>query len=266
MGKLDIYNIVEYNGKKYIVFKLIYNENIYPIIIDYDYFNDIKNLNKNWHINDKGIVITTHISLDGIQKVIYLHEIIMQLSGQSQRKKIEHINRVGLDNRLENLIYSSSENYTARNTKKLSRKLDLSEYGINKDDIPSYVSYVKEDATHGNRFMLKIGDIRWKSTSSKKVSLKYKLEETKKYLRYIRDTRNDIFENYCMNGDMNIIGRKLFESFIEITKKSGYKNLKNITFNNTDKYITENLDTLTNKEIEYLKYFDPSTGTRSTFK
>ena len=98
--------------------------------------------------------------------------------------------------------------------------------------------YLKEDNTHGERFIVDIGDIQWKSTSSKKVSLKYKLEETKKYLRFLKEDRNDLFSDYSMNGDLNSDGLNLIKSFVKISQDAGFKNINDISdTKNTNKYI-----------------------------
>ena len=48
--------------------------------------------------------------------------------------------------------------------KKRTIKLPKSS-GITPDDIPTYIWYVKETANHGDRFVVEIGDIKWKTTS-----------------------------------------------------------------------------------------------------
>ena len=45
-----------------------------------------------------------------------------------------------------------------------------------------------------------------------------KLEETKKYLRHMKKNEPEFFHKYSMNGDLNTEGKKLFESFYEISK------------------------------------------------
>jgi hypothetical protein len=124
------------------------------------------------------------------------------------------------------------------------------------NDIPSYVWYLKDNDTHGERFMISLGDIKWKSTSSKKLSLRYKLEETKKYLRALKNNRPDLFTDYSMNGDLNQEGKINLESFINIAKNSGYSNINNIV-DKTNQYLKEKHTGLSNQEIELLNLFEP---------
>lgn len=256
MGKLNEY-IKIYN---YAVCSLYYNGEKVPIIIDLNIYKIIVKLDKSWHVNDKGLVVTTYKIHDNNGdniKEIYLHDIVMKLNNKNMNKPILHINKIGVDNRLCNLMYDTCDKDILKNIKKKSRTVNLpKESNINPDEIPSFVWYLKEDDTHGDRFIIELGDIRWKSTASKKVSLRYKLEETKKYLRYLKYDRPDLFEDYSMNGDLNNEGKKILDSFIEISQKAGFNNIKKIN-NNTDKYIAQNLLGLSKEEIVLLNLFDP---------
>ena len=53
---------------------------------------------------------------------------------------------------------------------------------------------MKPNGSHGDRFMVEIGDVKWKTTSSKKLSLKYKLEEAKLFLRQLKRESPELFE------------------------------------------------------------------------
>ncbi len=200
MGKFDEYYKINNNDSTYAVCTLSYNSKPVPIILDWDVFKEIKSLNKNWHVNEKGYVITTHKNQDGGQREILLHDVVIKLSdGELKPKPILHINRLGIDNRRSNLDYDTNDKDITKNIKKKARTVILpDDCGIEPDDIPSYVWYLKEDSTHGDRFVIDIGDVKWKSTASKKMSLKYKLEETKKYMRHLKKTRSDLFDDYSM--------------------------------------------------------------------
>jgi len=256
----DDYKKININGLNYIVCKMEYNNKYVPVILDYNVFKIIKKFNKNWHVNENGVVVSTHKIIENneeYKKDIYLHDLVMKINNNYEHIPILHINRIGVDNRSENLIYDTVDKNIKKNLKKKSRIINLPyESGIDPSELPSYVWYVKEDSTHGDRFVVNIGDINWKSTSSKKLSLRYKLEETKKYLRYLKNIRTDLFEDYSMNGDLNNEGQKLLKSYIEISKMAGYTNIKNFDqldmINNTDYYLSENIDGLTNSEIDLL--------------
>ena len=112
---------------------------------------------------------------------------------------------------------------------------------------------MKPDISHGERFLVEVGDVSWKTTSSRNLSLKYKLEEAKKYLRNLKQKRPDLFEEYSMNGDLNKYGLEQLTSFFEISQNAGYTNLKKINLSdNTDVYLKENTKGLSDYEIDLL--------------
>lgn len=265
MANLDNFIKIEYKNKKYIVCKIPYNNVFAPVLIDYEQFNQIKTLNKKWHINDKGFVVANHRMLDDgeyVNKEIYMHDLIMKLNNNiNYTNSIIHINKLGVDNRLENLIYDTDDKNITKNMRKKSRIISFPKsYDIDPEMIPTFVWFMKEDKTHGERFMVDMGDVQWKSTGSKKVSLKYKLEETKKYLRYIKQTQPELFKKYSLNGDLNETGEQLLKSFLKIVKSAGFDSINdNIeVFNNTDKYLKQNLSGLTDEEKLLLTNFDPN--------
>jgi hypothetical protein len=106
-------------------------------------------------------------------------------SGQGSKESIDHISRNGLDNRKENLrlITQSAQNI---NQKQKERRVELPDgLGITIDDIPKHIWYIKANGSHGDRFGidLKTEKIKWKSTSSKNVSLQDKLKSAKEQLQ-----------------------------------------------------------------------------------
>lgn len=274
MVKLNNYSKIEHNGSFYAIFKLPYNLNnkiqTVPVVLNWDTFLKIKPLDKNWHINDKGFVVTNHKYVDeNIEKIreITLHDVVIKISdGLIKSDSVLHINKLGVDNRRENLMYDTDDKIITKNIKKKARTICLpKECGILPNDIPSYIWYLKEDSTHGDRFVINVSDIVWKSTGSKKVSLKYKFEETKKYMRYLKNTRPDIFDDYSMNGDLNEEGVKLLNDFYNITEKVGIILNPEVKNKNTNKMLKENLDGLTEEEIYLLELFNPE-GERHDFR
>ena len=102
--------------------------------------------------------------------------------------------------------------------------------------------------------MIDIGDVKWKTPSSKTLSLRYKLEEAKKYLRQLKLNRCDLFDNYSMNGDLNITGQLMLKSFYKIAFANGFTHLKVINLcDQTNEFLKEDLSYLTNEEIDMLK-------------
>ena len=271
MSKLENYSKIYHDDMDYAVCKLKYKGYNVPVILEHDIYKKIKKLDKKWHINNKGSVVTSHKMIDNgneIIKEIYLHDLVLKLYNENDEKPILHINKLGIDNRKCNLAYDTCDKPITKNLKKKSRTITLPKYaGINPEDIPSYVWYLKEDDTHGERFMVDFGDIKWKSTGSKKVSLKYKLEETKKYLRFLKDKMGSDFDAFSMNGDLNSEGRSLLSSYLKISNDAGFTDIKsNLTRSeNTDQYLKEDHKGLSSDEITLLQIFDPQ-GSRLNFR
>jgi hypothetical protein len=268
MGRIDNYDRTVYNGEKLVVLKISYKGNWgthIPIIINERVFNVVRKFDLLWNISDKGVVYCTQQIGDDV-KSVNLHDIVKKIYEGDRyiKKPIVHINRIGLDNRYENLIYDTPDKDINKNLKKKSRTIQLpKDSGINVENIPTYVWYLKSDDSHGDRFSVDIGDVLWKSTSSTLVSLKYKLEETKKYLRYLKKDRSDLFEDFSMNGDYNKEGLENLKSFYDIVIPLGYK-LKPINKNSTTtQLLQEDLNGLTNFEVYLLKNFNPSQTTDS---
>ena len=275
MGRIDRHDKIIYKNETFVVLRMSYkgdnvsehieSSSYVPIIINERIFNVIQKFNMSWNINDKGVVYCTQQTGDDI-KSVNLHDIVKKIyEGDSYVKKpIVHINRIGLDNRYENLLYDTTDKDIYKNLKKKERTIQLpKDSGIDIKKIPTYVWYLKSDESHGDRFVVDVGDISWKSTSSTLVSLKYKFEEAKKYLRYLKKERSDLFEDFSMNGDYNKKGLDNLKSFYEIIAQLGYKiqkTEKNVT---TDQLIQEDLTGLTNFELYLLKTFDPNKTTDS---
>lgn len=225
------YDKIRYKNKYYGVICVKYKNLDLPVVVDWSDLQIIRNLNKTWKCNNMGVASCSHTH-NGITKDVYLHEVVMTLKNKSQglRKKnkpIIHINRIGLDNRRENILYDTCDKDMNRNSKKKKRTIELpANSGIKIDEVPTYVWYMKPDKTHGERFMVQIGDITWKTTSSKKLSLRYKLEEAKLYLRQLKQANPSLFEEYSMNGDYTKDGINLNNSYYVIIKRAGYDHLK----------------------------------------
>ena len=257
MVKIDSYTKVQYKGYDYAVFKLTYKNKPVPVIIDWNDFKIIKNLDKNWYINDSGMVMA-HVLNDKIMEIC-LHELIMAFKCREQeepifKRSIVHINRLGIDNRRKNLLYDVTDKEINKNLRKKQRIISLPKNsGIDADDLPTYVWYLKPDSSHGERFIVTVGDVSWKTSSSNTLSLRYKLEEAKKYLRELKVARPDLFQNYSMNGDYNKNGLELLESFYKIVQPAGFNLSKINSQGSTDKYLEEDLNDLDDEEIQLLR-------------
>ncbi len=238
------YDYVKYKNKKYAIIRIGYKGIDLPIIIDFKDLSTFKRMNRNlktkWKYNKNGSVACCH-TYKGATKNIYFHEIVMALMCQENNMKpldrpIIHINNIGLDNRRDNLVYDTTNKYTNKNVHKKSRTITLPpSCGINPDDIPTYVWYMKPNKSHGERFMISVGETKWKTTSSKKCTLKYKLEEAKTFLRNLKKEKPGLFCEYSMNGDYTKTGKKFIDSYYDIIYQVGYNHIPRYIHKNKTK-------------------------------
>lgn len=256
---------IELHKRRYTVCEIKLNNKTLPIVLDRNVYKVINKLNKQWNINEKNHVYCNHINSNGETHQVYLHEIVVKINkdtdyGRYKNVPIIHINNIHFDNRIENLQFDIPGKDYSKNNKKKKRTIDLSEHGINVDDLPTYIFYVKPDRTHGDRFSVELPELSiWRTTASKRVSLRYKLEEAKKYIRYIKKIKPDIFDSYSMNGDMTSTGIKLYKEFSVIIKKAGFI-MGELDTNKTDKFLAPDSSDLTDFETYLLYAFDPSDG------
>lgn len=251
---MNNYKFIKYEGREYAIFRINYKEHTLPGILDINDFKIVHAMNKNWHCNSNGFISCSHTT-NGNTKDVYLHELVMLLKNKDNgirniNKPIVHINRVGLDNRRENLMYDILEKDLNKNLKKKKRTVELPyDCGIDPDDIPTYVWYMKPDASHGERFAVNIGDVSWKTSSSFNLSLQYKLEEAKLFVRELLKSRNDLFDEYSMNGDYTKEGKELLHTYYDIIHFAGYKHIQRfVPENNTFDLLKPNYDALDDDE------------------
>jgi len=269
MSNLDSIVTLEYHNKRYSVCSIVRQNQKLPILLDRDVYKIISRLDKKWYVNDKNHVYCIHNRDDteSGSHPVYLHEVVARIGSMDVDKKdntngasIIHTNNIHFDNRLENLQFDIRDKDYAKNTRKKKRIIDLEDHGIDVDELPTYLWYLKPDRTHGDRFAVEIPqELSWRSTASRKVSLRYKLEEAKKYLRHMKEARPDIFEAYSMNGDLTGLGQRLHKDYVVMVKKAGFT-INNITTNKTDEILEEDTTDLTDFEICLLHSFDPNEG------
>lgn len=271
MSYLENIVTLEYHKNRYSICSIKHatSNNKIPILLDREIYKIISRLNKKWYINDKNHVYCLHktprSNSDGSTYPVYLHEVVVKLSKDTDYEKfrgipIIHINNIHFDNRLENLQFDILDKDYSKNTRKKKRIIDLDEHGIDVDQLPTYLWYLKPDKSHGDRFAVEIpNELSWRSTSSKKVSLRYKLEEAKKYLRYMKTVRPDIFESYSMNGDLTSVGVRLYKDYVTLIKKAGFI-MDNPIVNKTEMILAPDTSDLTDFEMYLLHTFDPDKG------
>jgi hypothetical protein len=185
-GMID-YKFITYNNKEYVVGLIQYNGNDIKFVFDGEDYPKVEN--RPWHLSSGKYIASTFYLDGGIKLELYIHNLIMDritFDGKGQKETVDHISRNGFDNRKINLrvISQSQQNI---NQKKKKRNVDLpSDCGIQPDEIPTHIWYVRPNGLHGDRFAIefKTENIVWKSTSSKKIELKIKLEEAKEKLKH----------------------------------------------------------------------------------
>lgn len=209
-----IYKEVLYNNNYYIVGCISTNKDIIKFLIDKDDFPKIKDMS--WHYISKSYV-SHSVNVSNKRKELYLHNLIMnrtEYPGKGSYESVDHINRIGLDNRKDNLrIISQSEQNINQKIKK--RRIKLPENSeITENDIPKHIWYIRANGNHGDRFAveLKTENIIWKTTSSKNISLKDKLEDAKQKLNeyyklypYLNPKENNIQIEKLQNEYYEII-------------------------------------------------------------
>lgn len=177
--------IVDKNG---IEFKSIIDSNIVPYLRDRTWYakkrDNKHNPNPNYDV----------YSIQGNTKALYV--FVMKFNNvekpqDEQTYSVDHINRDTLDNRLNNLRWSTKSEQ-AMNTNKRPRKYNAQPLpdGILQEHLPKFVTYNKEvyNKTNGKtREFFRICAHPylkdWTSSKSTKVTIQEKLAETYKYLR-----------------------------------------------------------------------------------
>lgn len=145
-----------------------------------------------WHLSNGTYIATSvrHTATDSSgtalkREELYLHTF---LANPPPGHVVMHLTKNGLDNRRANLrVVPAATAATLQSTSK-KRTTELPALcGITPADIPKHVWYVQANGYHRDRFAIEIKTegILWKSTSSKKISLQEKLQQTKDKLQQI---------------------------------------------------------------------------------
>lgn len=261
MSKLDDAIHVNYNNKDYSVVSFKFKNVKYPLIFDTRIYKIIKKLDRKWYVNDKRYIYTHK---NGSDVEIYIHEVIKKILVQLKEdtkntKAIVHLDKITFDNRTVNLQWDINDKDVGKNLMKKSRTAELpDECDIDMDDLPTFLWYIKSTEKTSDRFYLNIGNVKWKSTSSSKLSTRYKLEESKKHMRYLKKNSPELFSSRSMNSDFNKYGQKLLDEYVEIANKAGFDKLNKVNLTKkTDKILCEDVYGLTNLEKYLLDTYDP---------
>ena len=208
---------VNYCNKEYTVGKIPFKDKYLKFVIDREDFDKIDGYS--WHKSSNNY-ISQGVIVEGKKKEFYLHNLILDIfdfPGKGSKESVDHINRIGLDNRKENLriITQSEQNL---NQSKRKRTIELPEdSGLTVDDIPKHIWYVKANGNHGDRFaiQLKTENITWKTTSSKNILLKDKLQSAKEKIQEYYKQFPYLNPN---NEEINNTIKELSDSYEDIIK------------------------------------------------
>lgn len=147
-----------------------------------------------WHYASNAYIatsVTVTVDVSGVpvtkKRELYLHNFLLK---PRPHQAVQHISKNGIDNRRINLRVVDVG--TLNNQTKKRRNVELPIMcGIRPEEIPKHIWYVQANGYHRDRFAIefKTEGILWKSTSSKDVSLKEKLE-------HARDRLKELYEIY----------------------------------------------------------------------
>jgi hypothetical protein len=141
-----------------------------------------------WHLCARRYMATSLKDSSGITHRMFQHNLVMgklTFEGKGQLETVDHINRIGFDNRKENLRILDQTHQNINQKRKPRRATLPGDCGLTADDIPRHIWYIKANGLHGDRFAIefKTEGITWKTTSSKKVPLTKKLDAAKAKLK-----------------------------------------------------------------------------------
>ena len=180
-GIID-YRFVTHNNKEYGVGLIQHNGADIEFVFDKEDFEKVER--RPWHLSSGKYIGSTYYLDGGVKLELYLHNFVMNrlaFNGKGPKESIDHINRNGLDNRKENLRLITQSQQNIHQIKKKRNVILPENCGINPNDIPKHVWYVRAQGQHGDRFAieLKTENVCWKTTSSKTVPIQQKLEQAK---------------------------------------------------------------------------------------
>ena len=253
---------VTYKKRDYVVCFINHGDKLIPFVIDADDKERVLAIDSWYYQNKRSGYIAYHGKVNGKNKNIYLHNFIMNFVPKGDGISVDHINRVGMDNRKKNLRMATVEEQN-KNMKRTCRKKSLEEmkkHGIDISRVPRFVTFVKEGKQNGkgDYFMIRFGDKDlYESSTQTNFSLRFKFEQIKKIMRSLMETNPELFEGVRLNWTLSEEGLKLRKRYNKILKltevediRDYYTKIKCPTF---VECLEENLDGLTDREIFLLE-------------
>jgi hypothetical protein len=185
----------------------------------------------------------------------------LTFNGKGQTNSVDHINRLGFDNRKENLRFQTQAQQNFNQKREIRTAILPENCNFTWENVPKNVWYCKPTKHMSDRFCVQIknvpdmGTIKWRSTGVKNVSLKFKLEHAKKYLRNLKEKNPDIFTNRNISCDYNEKAIDLIKDYNKIIKLSKFVCVKDclVEIPQLIDLLEENLDGLTDEEKQMLK-------------
>jgi hypothetical protein len=181
----QFYVPVSYAGKEYVVGFIMASGEQVTFVFDGEDFPKV--YDKTWHRCANNYV-SSGVIVGGKKKELFLHNLVMVrplYTGKGPLESVDHINRIGFDNRKENLriVSQSEQNFNQKSRKRIAAL--PADSGLTMEDIPRHIWYIKANGAHGDRFAIefKSEGITWKTTSSKTVPLRDKLIAAKAKLQ-----------------------------------------------------------------------------------
>lgn len=240
------YKEIKYQGASYLVIPREYNGETYYCVMDKDKEYIINN-GRSWHLNHGYLsqCDSTKVSID-------LHR---ELLDSKTKDRVYFLNKIKIDCRMENL--TQNKNFSKD---KQERKDIILGNGVNNKDLPAHVSYYNARDRKGEYFQYKITGIiskTKKSTSSKKISLKIKFEQIKRFLRHFYQDHPEIFEYYSIDNSYTKKGKELYHNYYDIIQSAGYGIIKpELNDNEYFKYINADYSGLSKEDIRIIEDFE----------
>ncbi len=205
---------VTHKGKTYSVVQITYKGNDVPVVLDKTDATNINNSSIKLRCDD-----FCNIFCSSNNKYIKLNQ---KLLGNNS-KEIVNINGIGFDNRRENI-----------REEKFSKRV----YPANIHTLPYYIWYTRGDKTHGDRFVIKLHEFKWSTTSSKKLTTEAKLEQAKEKMILLRKERPELFVDTLIDQEHIKERKKLLKSFYKIIYRAGFTNVKRLVTDSNGNLIT----------------------------